>query len=111
MPLEGEEREERVMKELKWYALSVGEGTEFCGKIAIQAHDPEESKEIVRQYLKEDEFEYLWEMDEQEFIKMRGEEGGAISCVAYGKKANVLVALRKSIDFRNMLYKVLGLEF
>lgn len=99
------------MKDLKWYALSVGEGTEFCGKIAIQAHNSEESKEIVRHYLKEDEFMYLWEMDEEEFKNMRSEQGGAMSCVAYGKKAKVLEALRKSIDFRNMLYKALGLEF
>lgn len=99
------------MKELKWYALSVGEGTEFCGKIAIQAHDPEESKEIVRHYLEEDEFMYLWEMDEEEFKNMRSEEGGMVSCVAYGKKAKVLDALRKAIDVRNMFYKALGLEF
>lgn len=99
------------MKDLKWYALSVGEGTEFCGRIAIQAHDSEESKEIVRRYLKEDEFMYLWEMDKEEFENMRSEEGGAMSCVAYGKKAKVLEALRKAIDIRNMLYKALGLEF
>lgn len=99
------------MKELKWYALSVGEGTEFCGKIAIQAHNPEESKEIVRRYLKENEFMYLWEMDEEEFKNMLSEEGGTMSCVAYGRKAKVLDALRKSIDIRNMLYKALGLEF
>lgn len=99
------------MKELKWYALSVGEGTEFCGKIAIQAHNSEESKEIVRHYLKEDEFMYLWEMDEEEFKTMRSEEGGAVSCVAYGKKAKVLDALRKAIDVRNLFYKALGLEF
>ena len=99
------------MKELKWYALSVGENTEFCGRIAIQAHDPEESKEIVHRYLKEDEFTYLWEMDEEEFRNMRSAEGGAISCVAYGKKAKVLEALRKAIDVRNLFYKALGLEF
>lgn len=99
------------MKDLKWYALSVGEGTEFCGKIAIQAHNSEESKEIVRHYLEEDEFMYLWEMDEEEFKHMRSEQGGAMSCVAYGKEAKVLKVLRKSIDFRNMLYKALGLEF
>lgn len=99
------------MKDLKWYALSVGEGTEFRGKVAIQAHDPEESKEIVRQYLKEDEFMYLWEMDEEEFKNMRGEQGGAMSCVAYGKKAKVLKVLRKSIDVRNAFYEMLGLEF
>lgn len=99
------------MKELKWYALSVGEGTEFCGKIAIQAHDSEESKEIVRRYLKEDEFMYLWEMDKEEFENMRSQEGGTMSCVVYGKKAKVLEILRKSIDFRNALYKALGLEF